>query len=192
MPGTDLDTVAIRDQLAGAVVAALKTRAKELARPSEAPIRSPDEMPLLVFGLGDALYAVDVAQLVEVAALDIWTPVPSTPAFVLGVVNHRGRILAVIDLRWVLEQQGREGQAGAQRPRALVVVRTSDGMTFGLAADAVTGVVHVNASGLVPMPAGREGQRSPFVRGLTPETASVLDLDALAQGGRIIVNEQIV
>ncbi|MBI2061142.1 MAG: chemotaxis protein CheW [Nitrospirae bacterium] len=56
-------------------------------------------MKVLCFHLGGQEYATDVTQVREVLDLVPITHIPHTPAFVLGVINLRGQIIAVIDLR---------------------------------------------------------------------------------------------
>ena len=58
-----------------------------------------DERQLVVFQLDDEFYGVDIARVHEIIRLQSVTRVPRTPAFVEGVINLRGKIIPVVDLR---------------------------------------------------------------------------------------------
>lgn len=93
-------------------------------------------------------YAVPVAYVREVIALDEIIPVPGTPADVLGVRNLRGQILPVIDLTVLLRIDRTES------PRLLLIAEAG-GHRAGLALDEVSGIAELpepsaeNESGLL-------------------------------------------
>jgi len=168
----------------------LQDRARALARPREAPPTVTETLELLVFALGEERYAVEAEQVLETIFLRELTPVPCTPAIYLGVVNHRGRILPVLDLRRLFELAGQGATEGSR-----VVAVDAGGMTFGIFADAVEGLARVGAHELAPPPASLVGDSHAFVqgvaRGVKGEMVAVLDLDALARDARIVVNEEV-
>ncbi|MBI2158723.1 MAG: chemotaxis protein CheW, partial [Candidatus Rokubacteria bacterium] len=77
----------------------LQDRARALAKPLEEPSAQGETLDLLVLGLAGERYGIDAAHVLEVVQLPELVPVPCTPPVVLGVVNHRGRVLTVLDLR---------------------------------------------------------------------------------------------
>ena len=164
----------------------LRERARALARPLDKPPTAGEVLDLLVFSLAGERYGIETARVMEVVRLRGLTAVPCTPPFVLGVVHHRGRILAVLDLRRLLELAG---QGVAEGSRAVVV--EARGIAFGILTDAVAGIVRVAAGELTPLPVTSARQRQPFVRGVTGELVAVLDLEALAQDPRITVKEEV-
>ena len=173
-----LDAGAARDPEEAARVLARRAMALAAPRP-EAPPPGP-RLELLVFDVARGRYGVETVHLHGVFALDGLTRLPGVPAFLLGVVNHRGRILPIVDLGGLFGQT-REGDGqGAQ-----VVAVEAGGMRFGLAADAVVGLARVAGRDLAPPPAGAE---APFVRGVSGEMVAVLALDALAQ--RIVIDDE--
>lgn len=163
----------------------LRERAQALAKPLEAP--APTEvLDLLVFFLAGERYGIETAHVLEVVPLRELTPVPCTPSFVLGVINHRGRILPVLDLRRLFELAGQGITEGSR-----IVAVEAGGMTFGIFADAVAGTVRVGAHEVVPPPTALTGDRQVFIQGVTGEMVAVLDLEALARDPRILVNEEV-
>ncbi len=164
----------------------LKERARALARPVEEAVTQAEALEVLVFSLGAERYGIETGRVVEVIPLRDLTPVPCTPASVLGVVNHRGRILPVLDLRRLLDLEDQGITEGSR-----VVAVEAGGMKFGIFACAVTGTLRVGAGEVAPPPATSGADRRGLIRGVTAEMVAVLDLDALSRDQRITVNEEV-
>jgi len=164
----------------------LQDRARALARPREAPPTPEDALELLVFALGEERYALESAQVIETIFFREFTPVPCTPAIYLGVVNHRGRVLPVLDLRRLF------GLAGHTLPeRRWIIVAEANDVAVGIFSDGVVGTVRVGRDAIAPPPPTLSGDRQAFLRGVTRELVAVLDLEALARDPRIVVNEKV-
>jgi len=170
----------------GAVKRILRERARLLAMPREAPPAPAEEIELLVFSLSGERYAAETVYVLEVVPFRELTPVPCTPPVVLGVINHRGRILPVLDLRRLLDLPGQGVPEGSR-----VVAAEVAGMTFGLFAESVAGVLRVGSHEVAPVPAILGGDGQSVVRGVAPGLITLLDLSALARNPRIVVNEEI-
>jgi purine-binding chemotaxis protein CheW len=164
----------------------LRKRAQALARPLVQAEAASEMLDLLVFSLTDARYAVEMGGVAEVTPLRELTPVPCTPPFVRGVMNHRGRILAVLDLGKLFELPGQ-----AIKQDSFIVAVEAGGLSFGILTDMVVGTVQYAASDLSPPPAALPAARRIFLKGVTAEMVAVLDLEALARDPRLIVNEEI-
>lgn len=164
----------------------LRERAQVLARPLEEAPTPTEVLDLLVFSLAGERYGIETAHVLEVIPLRELTPVPGTPSFVLGVVNHRGRILPVLDFRRLLNLAGQGVPEGSR-----VVVVEAGGMTFGIFTDAVAGTMQAGAHELASPPVALTGDREAFIRGVTGGMVAVLDLEALARDPRIVVNEEV-
>jgi purine-binding chemotaxis protein CheW len=164
----------------------LVERARALAKPvNEAPSAG-DVLEVLVFSLAGERYGIAAASVLEVIPLRDLVAVPGTPRVVLGIVNHRGRILPVLDLRRVFELTG-EGVGENSR----IVATRSGASTFGVFAETIVGVVAVGAVELSTRPAGPTGGRETFVLAVTSDMLAVLDIEALAGDPRITVNAEI-
>ncbi len=164
----------------------LSERAKALAKPLEEAPTPGERLELLVFSLAGERYGIEMARVMEVLPLRDLVPVPRTPSFVLGVVNHRGRILPVLDLRRLFDLAGQEVAEGSR-----VVAVEAGGMTFGVFAEAVIGTVAVGAHEVAPPPVILTGDRQALLRGVTGEMVAMLDLEALARDPRITVNAEV-
>ena len=163
----------------------LRGRAQALAKPLEEAPSPTEVLELLVFSLAGERYGIETVHILEVIPLRELTLVPNAPPFVLGVVNHRGRIVPVLDFRRLVELVGRGVAEGS---RAVVV--EAGGMVFAIITDVVQGIVGVGAHELALLPAAVAGGRQVFLRGVTAAMVAVLDLPALARDPRIVVNDE--
>lgn len=164
----------------------LRDRAQALAKPLAEVRTAAEVLDLLVFSLPGERYGIETSHVLEVISLRELAPVPCTPPVILGVVNHRGRILPVLDLRRLFTLPGQGVTEGGR-----VVAVEAGGMTFGIFADAVAGTIqvadHEIAHPLVTLTGGLQA----FIRGVTGEMVVVLDLEALVRDPRIVVNEEV-
>ncbi len=107
------------------------------------------------------------------------TPVPGTPAYLVGLVNLHGEILAVFDFRPLL---GLTTALATDRTRVLVLGTAGD--EFGVLVDAAEEVVRLRPEGIFPYHSGGEG----MARGVTRDALSVLDGAALLRDPRLTIH----
>jgi purine-binding chemotaxis protein CheW len=100
---------------------------------------------LLTFSLSDQWFALDVSHVKEISRLGTVTRVPLVRDHVLGVVNLRGNITAVIDVRSLLALPRKPLSSSAR-----VVVIKSDNLEAGIVAEVVSEVVEVNRDTIEP------------------------------------------
>ncbi|HEY1793204.1 MAG TPA: chemotaxis protein CheW [Opitutaceae bacterium] len=162
----------------------LRERARALARPPPPP-RPRDDLEVLEFSLASERYAVATSHVVEALVLKDLTPLPSAPAFVVGIINARGRILPVYDLKKFFGLP-EEGITDLHRT---VVVR-GHGLELGLLADAVTGVRTVAAADLQPALPTLTGVRADYLKGVAAGPLVVLDIDRILQDPAILVQQE--
>ena len=104
-----------------------------------------DEKQLVIFDLAAETYGVDIGSVREIIRMQEITKVPRTPNFVEGVINLRGKVIPVIDLRKRFGFQ----QAEATKDTRIVVVDI-DGNDIGVVVDAVTEVLRLSADAVEP------------------------------------------
>jgi purine-binding chemotaxis protein CheW len=162
--------------------AVLKRRAEQLARLPIAPDAG-DEVEILAVELCGERYAVETRHLRAVQWVTGVTPVPCTPAFVVGIVSVRGEIVTLLDLAAMIGLGSAvEVAEGRARP---VVLLGLPGMRAGLVVDEVLGVERLKLDALQPSLTGRE-----FARGVGPRNTLLLDLEALFASGRFTVSDE--
>lgn len=128
------------------------------------------ELEVLTFGLGNEQYAIGSEHVAQVLALNQYTPLPNTPGYVLGIVNVRGRIVSVVDLRVLLELP----ITGIGDRSFLLVLQSAD-MEFGLLIDRLLGVAQISRGSLQSGLGNLSGVRAKYLLGVTREQWTVLD-----------------
>jgi purine-binding chemotaxis protein CheW len=136
-----------------------------------------DAVDLVVLEVGPERYGVDMRQVKEVREVGRPTSIPGAPALWAGVVNLRGSLFPILDLRAYL---GLTGGGYPERPK--VVLIAASGLEVGLLVDGASEMRTVSA-GEIEAPAGN--QVGSAVQGLTAELLSILDLDAILADSRL-------
>ena len=162
---------ALAEDLAGSparIAAAYKKRAARLANP-ESRVRSiSSAQPMLIFRLAGERYAVALKELSEVAPLRNCTPVPGAAAEFRGVMNLRGEVRSVVDLRRLLIPSAAE----AAEPGVVLMVRRP-GREIGLRIDQVEELREVPGDSI------SRGAQGKYVNGTVSGTILLLDMDAV-------------
>lgn len=164
----------------------LKARAQALARQPAQAQTAAAHIEVVEFVLAAERYAVETRFVREVHPLENLTPLPCTPAFVLGIVNLRGEILSVIDLKKFFELP-EKGLTDLDK----VIVLEAENMLFGILADAVPGVRRVSVDEIQPSLPTLTGVREAYLKGVTAERVVILDAARLLADERLIVLEQV-
>ncbi len=138
---------------------------------------------LIAFQLDREEYGVPVAGVREVSRVAEITRVPQAPEHIRGVMNLRGRILPVLELRTRL------GHAPlVPGPRARVVVAEVHGRVLGLLVDAVAQVLKVPSDRVVPPPDDARSAQADYITGvaqLDGRLIILLDLERMLQPGPV-------
>ena len=162
----------------------LKTRARELAKEPERGVNAEETIEVVEFDLANERYAFPLAQIREVGVLHDLTPVPCTPAFVLGIINLRGEIRTVIDLRRFFDLPG-EGITDLNK---VILIRSGD-TELGILADTIGGVRRLATADLQAALPTLTDVRADYLRGITGERLVVLDAVKILADPRILVQE---
>ncbi|MBI2219958.1 MAG: purine-binding chemotaxis protein CheW [Acidobacteria bacterium] len=139
---------------------------------------------LILFGVAGSMYGVSQALVSEVARVPGITAVPHVPAWVRGVVNLRGDVVSVIDLRALLGLEAVSPYTG----RLLVVRLADEEFTAGLLVDSVEQIVGVALDSVKPPSGPIEGALAPYLTGVSQvgeRLVAVLDLERLLRSADI-------
>jgi purine-binding chemotaxis protein CheW len=163
----------------------LKARARELARPF-ATNNTDLELEIVEFRLAHERYAVEQRYVKAVHSLKELTPLPCTPSFVSGLINVRGQILPVLDIKRFFELP----ESGITDLHRVIVVHFGD-VELGLLADAISGVGAIPLNLLQPSLPTLTGIRAQYLKGITPEQVVILDVPKILSDPKVIVNEEV-
>lgn len=134
---------------------------------------------LITFQLGDQILGVDIMAIREIRAWSPATPLPNVPPHVRGVVNLRGVVLPVLDLRHRLGW----GMTDPSSRHVIIVVRIGEQLQ-GLIVDAVNDIVEVPAEEMQPLPDMGDAPAANFLEGLATIDSRlilILALDRLVE-----------
>jgi purine-binding chemotaxis protein CheW len=134
----------------------------------------------LTFALGGAEYGVEIRKVQEIRGYAPTTPIPNTPPHVMGVMNLRGAIVPVVDLRRALGMPATEYTSFT-----VIVVVTVGTRAMGLIVDAVSDVLDVERGAMQPTPDFGTQVDERFVRGLAHaggKLVILLDIDRVLGG----------
>jgi purine-binding chemotaxis protein CheW len=133
----------------------------------------------LTFRLSNETFAIDVAKVREVLDLTTITAIPRTPEFMSGVINLRGSVVPVVDLRLCFEMTKTE----STRNTCIVVVEVQldgEATVIGALADSVEEVIDLEPDQIQPAPRIGTQIRTDFIRGMGKRDAQfimILDID---------------
>jgi len=115
----------------------------------------------LSFVLGDAQYCIDILKVQEIRTYEAPTRIANTPAFIKGVMNLRGNIVPIIDLRvkFGLPEQRLDTQT-------VVIVLNVAKRTVGVVVDGVSDVIAVAAAEIKPAPELAAALDTRYIQGL--------------------------
>lgn len=164
----------------------LAKRAQALAKEPIVARAEAQTLEAIVFQLGGEDYAVELARVREVCVLQELTPVPCAPAFVRGIVNVRGEIRTIIDLRTFFDLPVQ----GLSDLNKVILLEHGD-LRLGILADAILGVRTIALETLQSSLPTLTGLRADYLRGITPERVVLLDAARILSDKRIIVEEEV-
>ena len=130
------------------------------ARPAAAP---PDEIPneFLTFTLGAEEYGVDILKVQEIRGYDTVTKVPNAPSFIKGVINLRGTIVPVVDLRLKFSLE----RADYNEFTVMIILNVARRIV-GVVVDGVSDVMQLTPEQIRPAPEFGGGINTKFITGI--------------------------
>ncbi len=114
----------------------------------------------LVFDMKDEKYGIDVSYAQSVFEGIHVHPVPNTPTFITGIINDRGILKPVIDIRRVFGLESKTGN--------IIITLHVENIPFGVMADKVDGVFEIDFSKLLPAPHSLERIEAEYIVGIIP------------------------
>ncbi len=122
----------------------------------------------LTFGLGEEIFGLDIGCVTEIIGLMPISPLPEMPTFVRGVINLRGKVIPVMDLR--LRFKMPEIEYGE---RTCIVIIDNGSLHAGLIVEHVADVVYIDETDIVPPPTFDGLPRNRCVSGIAKSGGSV-------------------
>jgi purine-binding chemotaxis protein CheW len=131
----------------------------------------------LTFTLGSEYYGLEIRYVTEIIGIQDITVVPEVPEYIRGIINLRGQIIPVMDVRLRFRKPFRE-----YNDRTCVVVVDIKGVSVGLIVDAVSEVLSIQEDEVVPPPDVARGFSNRYIKGIGKvgnEVKLILDCNKL-------------
>ncbi|TAN46394.1 MAG: chemotaxis protein CheW [Methylococcaceae bacterium] len=131
----------------------------------------------VTFRLGDEMYGINVMQVQEVLRLTDIAPVPGAPGYVIGIINLRGNVVTVIDLRNRFGLPSKESDDASR----IVIIEAED-QVIGILVDSVAEVVELRSTDIETAPNVGNEESSRYIQGVSSrgnELLILLDLNKL-------------
>ncbi len=142
----------------------------------------------LSFRLGGEEYGVDILKVQEIRSYDTVTRLPEAPDYIKGVINLRGTIVPVIDLRLKLKI----GSAEFDKQTVMIILNVSD-KVIGMVVDAVSDVITLAASQIRPPPEFNGVLDTRYITGLgaiEDRMLILVDIECLLSASDLAAMEQ--
>ncbi|RED58010.1 chemotaxis protein CheW [Cohnella lupini] len=153
-----------------------------LNRPEEYGEEDAQKDKFLTFSLGNELYGIEIKHVTEIIGIQSITEVPELPEHIRGIINLRGKIVPVMDVRLRFKKTFRE-----YNDRTCIVVVDIQEISVGLIVDSVSEVLSIPATEIVPPPETGNGVNR-YIAGIGKSGTSVillLDCDRLLNDNEV-------
>lgn len=164
----------------------LRERARDLAAAHEKSAEQEDARQVVLFSLDRETYGFELRYVREVCPLQDFVPLPGTPDFVLGIINVRGQILSIVNLKKFFDLPEK---ALTDLNRVIILKRGE--MEFGILADSIAEVRSISFATLQPSVPTLTDQQAAYLKGVTAERNIILDAKAILEDPKMIVREKV-
>jgi purine-binding chemotaxis protein CheW len=161
----------------------LRNRARAIAQRPPIP-EAGETLAYLEFVVAGEKFGLGIASVQEVCPLKDFAPLPGVPSFIKGVMNLRGRILAILDLvsLFRLPSKGLTSQNK-------VIFLHQETMTTGVLADEVRGLRTVMLNRLQASLPTLDGKRAEYLKGIAPDCTVILDAGKIMADKTLVLQE---
>jgi purine-binding chemotaxis protein CheW len=164
----------------------LNARAQLLAREPLAPSAAAEQLVVVEFVLATERYALESTRIREVYPLREYAALPCTPPFILGIVNVRGQIITVMDVRWFFELPF---QGVTHLSNVLIIEAGLH--SVGILADSVLGLRAIPRDRIRRALPTLGGSRADYLVGITDDRTAILDPGKILSDPKVVVREDV-
>lgn len=115
----------------------------------------------LTFVIGKEVYGIEIKYVTEIINLQKITEVPELPDYIKGIINLRGKIIPVMDVRLRFRKEAKE-----YNDRTCIVVVDIEDISVGLIVDSVAEVLSISENDVVPPPDTNTGFNNRYIKGI--------------------------
>jgi purine-binding chemotaxis protein CheW len=137
----------------------------------------------LTFRLGRESYGIDICYVTEIIVIQTITQIPELPDYINGIINLRGKIIPVMDVRLRFKRESRE-----YNDRTCVIVIDINDLSIGLIVDGVSEVITIPEQDIVDPPQVNKGLQNRYIKKIGKagnEVILLLDCERLLSEGEL-------
>ncbi len=143
----------------------------------------------LTFNLGKEVFGIEIAFVTEIIGMQPISEVPEVPNFVKGIINLRGKIIPLIDVRLKFKKEAIE-----YNDRTCIIVIDIQDTSVGLIVDQVAEVLNIEDNFIVPPPDYRTGFQNRYIKSIGrvgEDVKLILDCDKLLNDEEMEIVDQV-
>jgi len=137
----------------------------------------------LTFSMGKETFGIEIKYVTEIIGMQAITEVPEVPEYVKGIINLRGKIIPVIDVRLKFRKEPME-----YNDRTCIIVIDISDVSVGLIVDNVAEVLTIADEDIAPPPSSKTGFENRYVKGIGKSGGEV---KLLLDCGKLLANDEI-
>ncbi len=137
----------------------------------------------LSFRIGGEVYGIEIRHVTEIVGIQKITEGPDMPQYMKGVINRRGNVIPVVDVRLRFHMQPRDSD-----DRTCVIVVNINDASIGLVVDSVKEVISILPDQISPAPSVSKGEVTRYIKGIGRFDGEVIILLAI---DKLLYNNQI-
>ena len=145
-------------------------------------------MEVIEFNINNQKYAFDIKYINEVFRPKKVTPIPCTPSFVVGIINFRGKILSVIDIRNFIGFTS--DTKDFSEVRQVIVVKINE-LEVGILVDNVLGYYSISLEEIQKNVFTITDEKKEFLIGIVGNRTMIVDIKNVMLSEKIIINDSI-
>ena len=115
----------------------------------------------LTFSIGSEFYGIEIKYVTEIIGIQAITEIPELPQYIKGIINLRGKIIPVMDIRLRFKKEPKE-----YNDRTCIVVVDMKDISIGLIVDNVSEVMSIRDEDIVPPPEINKGVNNRYIKGI--------------------------
>jgi purine-binding chemotaxis protein CheW len=138
----------------------------------------------LTFSLGEEIFGIEIRYVTEIVGIQPITKIPEVPVYVKGIINLRGQIIPVLDMRLKFRKEEID-----YTNRTCIIVVDIDGMLVGLIVDNVSEVLTISDENIVEPPNYKTGFQNRYIKNIGRANDGV---KLLLDCEKILTNEELL
>lgn len=168
------------------ILSLLRKRALALAKEPPHEREDTPVMELVEFTLAAENYGIESRLVREIYPLKDFTSLPGVPSYILGIVNIRGGILPIVDLR-IFFNLPEKGLGELNR----VIIIHDEQMEFGILADKVEGIKVIHNDEVLTVPKNITRIGAEYLKGITRDRIIIIDANNLLGDKNLVVDDRV-